>query len=116
MARHRSDRIGKALMLRRRALGRSQKEVAKLADTTAAAVSHIERGLRQPSADLLTRLASAVDCSANDLLAGTVSAPRENLHVARVLNAMKSLSPAQQEQIADYCDFLLKRVTRTSPS
>ena len=99
-------------MQRRQALHRSQKAVAELAGTTASAVSHIERGLRQPSADLLTRLAAAVDCSANDLLAGTVSAPRENLHVTRVLNAMKTLPPSQQEHLADYCEFLLKKVER----
>ena len=106
------DKIGKALMLRRQALHRSQKAVAKLAGTTASAVSHIERGLRQPSADLLTRLAGAVDCSAYDQLAGTVSAPRENLHVTRVLNAMKTLPPSQQEHVADYCEFLLKKAER----
>lgn len=99
-------------MLRRQVLHRSQKAVANLAGTTASAVSHIERGLRQPSADLLTRLAGAVDCSANDLLAGTVPAPRENLHVARVVNAMKTLPPSQQEHLADYCEFLLKKAER----
>ncbi len=103
-------------MLRRRALRLSQKSVAALAGTTASAVSHIERGLRQPSADLLNRLAGAVECSANDLLAGTVSMPHENLSVTRVLNVMKSLPPAQQEQVADYCDFLLKRASRASRS
>ena len=91
---------------------RSQKDVAKLAETTPAAISHIESGLRQPSADLLTRIAGALECTVNDLISGTVALPGENLCATRVLNAMRSLPPAVQEQVADYCEFLVKKAER----
>ena len=63
--------IGEAVKQRRDALGLTQRALAMEANTTAAAVSHIERGQRQPSADLLARLASALDCRMDDLLTGS---------------------------------------------
>ena len=112
MAKKRSDKIGKAIKARRLVLGRSQKDVANVAETTPAAISHIESGTRQPSADLLTRIAGAMECTANDLVSGAVSLPGENLCVTRVLNAIRSLPPAVQEQVADYCEFLVKKAER----
>jgi transcriptional regulator with XRE-family HTH domain len=112
MAKKRSDQISKAMKARRLALGRSQKDVARAAETTPAAISHIESGVRQPSADLLTRIARALDCTVNDLIMGAVMSPGENLCVTRVVTAMRSLPPAVQEQLADYCDFLMKKSER----
>jgi hypothetical protein len=43
---------------------------------------------------------------------GAVSFPGENLCATRVLTAMKSLPPAVQEQVADYCEFLVKKAER----
>ena len=113
MAKKRSDKIGKAIRARRLALRRSQKEIAGLAETTPAAISHIECGMRQPSADLVARIADALECSVNDLVTGTVASPSENLCLTRVLNAMRGMPPDAQEQVADYCEYLKHRKTRT---
>jgi len=75
---------------------------------------HIERGIRRPSAPLLARLAAALGCSADDLLAGVAGTAQESVYILRTVSCMKTLPPAVQEQVADYCDFLRRRARRRS--
>ena len=108
------SKLGTAIRSRRTRLGLAQREIALRAQTTEAAISHIERGIRRPSAPLLARLAAALGCSADDLLAGVAGSPTESVYILRVVSCMKTLPPAVQEQIADYCDFLRGREKRRS--
>lgn len=102
--------IGLRVKQRRSDLGLSQRELAKLAGTTAAAVSHIERSQRRPSADLLGRLAGALECSTDELMPGAPGLnDEESICLARVTSAMKTFPAAVQEEVADYCDFLKTR-------
>ena len=104
-----TKKIGENVQRRRSALGLSQRALADKASTTAAAVSHIERGQRQPSADLLGRLASALECSADDLISAKDSPAGESIYLARVTSSMKAFPASVQEEVADYCDFLKQR-------
>lgn len=104
-----NEAIGTAVKHRRDALGLSQRGLAEKAGTTAAAVSHIERGQRQPSADLLGRLASALECTTDDLVSAGAVPSSESIYLARVTSAMKTFPAAVQEEVADYCDFLKQR-------
>ncbi len=101
--------IGENVLQRRSALGLSQRELAAKAGTTAAAVSHIERGQRQPSGDMLSRLASALECSIDELVSAKHSSSPESIYLARVTSAMKSMPMKVQEQVADYCDFMKQK-------
>ena len=101
--------IGEAVKRRRDALGLSQRDLAAKAKTTAAAVSHIERGQRQPSADLLSRLAAALECSIDGLMSIAGSSQPESIYLARVTSAMKAFPACVQEEVADYCTFLKQR-------
>lgn len=47
---------------RRRALGLSQQELARLTGTTQSAVARLEAGRRPPKIDTLLRIADALDC------------------------------------------------------
>jgi len=107
-----TKKIGENEQRRRSALGLSQRALAEKANTTAAAVSHIERGQRQPSAGLLSRLASALECSTDHLISAKDAPPPESIYLARVNSAMKSMPMKVQEQVADYCDFLKQRKKR----
>jgi len=104
-----SKGIGENILQRRSALGLSQRALAEKAGTTAAAVSHIERGQRQPSADLLGRLAAALESPTDDLISSKPIAGSESIYMARVTSAMRSFPASVQEEVADYCDFLKQR-------
>jgi len=101
--------IGENVHQRRSALELSQRALATMAGTTAAAVSHIERGKRQPSAGLLGRLAAALECSTDDLVSAKDAPPPESIYLARVTSAMKTFPACVQEEVAEYCAFLKQR-------
>jgi DNA-binding transcriptional regulator YiaG len=106
MTQAKQNKMGCAIRNRRKALGLSLKDLALRAQTTQGAVSHIERGIRKPSAEMLARLASGLDCSVDDLLTGVVVEVKEGRYVSRILNDIKTLPPSVQKQVADYCRFL----------
>jgi ribosome-binding protein aMBF1 (putative translation factor) len=53
-----ADRVAR----RRRELGLSQAELARLVDTTQSAIARLESGGRPPRIDTLLRIATALDC------------------------------------------------------
>ena len=101
--------IGQSVRARRDELGLSQRDLARAAGTTAAAISHIERGTRNPSAGLLVRIADVLQCSANDLLSGAGAALDSSPYLRHVTAVMKSFSPPLQKEVADFCDYLKHR-------
>ena len=101
--------IGESVRVRRVALDLSQRGLARAADTTAAAISHIERGMRNPSAGLLARISLALGCSADDLLRGEGRPAGPARHIEHVVAAMKSLPDALQKEIVDFCEYLKHR-------
>ena len=105
--------IGDSVRARRVALRLSQRDLAHAAATTAAAVSHIERGIRQPSAGLLARLAGALQCSTDDLLNGSVASAEGSPHIQQVMAAMKSFPQAMQKEVVDFCEYLKHRNRRS---
>ncbi len=101
--------IGEAIRTRRGALRLSQRDLAYAAGTTAAAVSHIERGARNLSAGLLVRIADALQCSADDLLNGVAAATEASPHLRQVAAAMKGFPAPFQKEVADFCEYLKHR-------
>ena len=61
--------FGALLRQHRRGLGLTQAELAEAAEIHWKYVSMLERGLRQPTLDVLLRLASALGISASELVA-----------------------------------------------
>ena len=107
--------IGESVRARRVTLELSQRGLAHAADTTAAAISHIERGARKPSADLLARIASALGCSTDDLLRGVVAGVEEHPCIRQVVAAMKSFPPPLQKEVLDFCGYLKHRNRQRMP-
>lgn len=58
----------KKLIKYRKAAKLSQSDVAKKLDCTASAVNQYEKGKRQPSVDVLVKLAKIYGCTINDLV------------------------------------------------
>lgn len=48
----------------------SQKELAERVGVTQAAISHWERGVRMPRADMVVKIAKELNCTADELLRG----------------------------------------------
>lgn len=102
--------IGKAILLRRTALRLSQRDLARAAGTTAAAISHIERGARNLSAALLARIADALQCPADSLLRGAAGVPTEGSpYLRQVIAAMNGFPSPLQKEVAAYCEYLKHR-------
>ena len=104
--------IGKSVRSRRDALCLSQRDLARAAGTTAAAVSHIERSVRRPSASLLARIAGALQCSMDDLLAGGGLALEASPYLQQVIAAMKTFPPETQREVVAFCEYLKYRDRR----
>ena len=105
--------IGKTIRQRRTALHLSQRDLARAAGTTAAAISHIERGVRNLSAGLLARIADTLQCPVDDLLHGDTPAAESSPYVSQVVAAMKGLPPPLQREVADFCAYLKHRDRRS---
>ena len=101
--------IGEGIRARRSQLGLSQRDLARAAGTTAAAVSHIERGARNLSASLLVRIAGALQCSPGDLLAGAAATTEPAPYLGQVTAAMMGFTPVLQKEVADFCEYLRHR-------
>jgi transcriptional regulator with XRE-family HTH domain len=101
--------IGHAIRARRVALRLNQRDLAQAAKTTAAAVSHIERGIRMPSAGLLARLATALQCAADDILSGAVPSADGAPYISQVVATMKCLPAARQKEVVAFCNFVKHR-------
>lgn len=104
--------IGETIRNRRSQLHLTQRDLARAAGTTAAAVSHIERGARNLSVGLLVRIAGALQCTAHDLLLGICDDRESSPHLDQVTVAMKGFPPALQKEVADFCDYLKHRKRR----
>lgn len=103
--------IGESIRARRAALGQGQRDLACAAGTTAAAISHIERGIRNPSAGLLARIASSLECSMDDLSRGAMHR-EDDQTIAQVAAAMRSISPEQRQEVLQFCQYLRHRNRR----
>ena len=106
--------VGDAVCARRKSLGLSQRELAQSAGTTAGAICHIELGVRQLSAGLLARLASALDCRTDELLEGVVAPERVDRTIRQVVAAMNLLPASARKEVVEFCEFLKHRNRKTA--
>jgi transcriptional regulator with XRE-family HTH domain len=107
-----SASIGESIRARRIALRLSQRDLARAAGTTAASVSHIERGVRKLSAGLLARIAGALQCPTDLLLSGAADPSEGSPLLRQVVAAMKAFPPPLQREVADFCEYLKHRRRR----
>ena len=94
--------MGKRITQCRKALGLTQEALAEKSDLTTQAISLFEAGKRAMRPDSLLKLATALNCSTDNLLTGTV-VEKDKLILSDKLN---KLSPQQLkiiESIVDEC-------------
>lgn len=59
--------MGKKIKLKRQELGLCQSELAELVGVNQPQISRIEKGLRNPSVDLLLKISKVLHCDLDDL-------------------------------------------------
>lgn len=79
----------------------SQEMLGKLAYTSRASISAIERGIKIPRADTLVFIADVLEVSADDLLKDVLEYPGTYTHCTE-----KSLSPASKKMLSLILQFL----------
>lgn len=93
--------IGDRIKERRKQLGYTQKELAKIINTAQTHISELENSNRQPSVDTLKRLAEALETTV-DTLAGELSLLHgEDLDALelKLINALRLLEDDKREQV-----------------
>lgn len=107
------DGLSKRLLSARKQKGLSQQELAKMANVHFTNVGKYERGEAMPSADILNRIAKALDVSNDFLLNGTAIQQAENsLQDAELLMQFQKVEQLPQNKkllIKEFLDaFILK--------
>jgi transcriptional regulator with XRE-family HTH domain len=103
--------LGEFIRMQRQLSHLSLRQLADLADVSNAYLSQLERGLYQPSAQVLKNLARALELSAEELYrrAGLLDAngePAATLSVEEAIRLDEQLTPEQKEAlIAVYRGF-----------
>ncbi len=115
-------KIGDVLRRRRKERAETLEEVAFRADSNASNISRIERNQQQVSAELLERLAEALECSVADIYAEMGAAKgkpsklpdKETEDAINIQRSLRALSP-QNRLLAMEFIKLLARLQNQSP-
>ncbi|KJH67539.1 helix-turn-helix transcriptional regulator [Chromobacterium violaceum] len=106
-----NQRVGQAVARHRKALGMNQEALAEKLGVGLEAVSRLERGRITPTLLRLLELASALNCSVNDLLAETSVNPGDQ---ARYLaQQLSRLNQADRQLVVDMVAQLSVRLAQS---
>jgi transcriptional regulator with XRE-family HTH domain len=99
--------FGKRLQEIRTDAGLTQSALAKALNTSQSAVSQIESGEREPSFEMLRRLAEALGVAPAHLLGRNVEdlTPAEQVHFRQY----RSLPDKAKQELRDYAEFLRQK-------
>jgi Zn-dependent peptidase ImmA (M78 family)/transcriptional regulator with XRE-family HTH domain len=100
------DGLAARLVEVREARRLSQDDVAEVLGVSRVLVSHWERGQRQPSEQMLERLAQIYGVSLRDLLEGRATEPRSDLAELLYRDAAGGIDARAQAGLADFVQFL----------
>jgi transcriptional regulator with XRE-family HTH domain len=99
--------FAKRLQMIRADAGLSQSALARAVDTSQSAISQIENGERQPSFDMLRRLAKALGVSPAHLLGEHVDVLSEEEQV--YFRQYRSLPDEAKQELRDYAQYLRQK-------
>ncbi|MEX2374805.1 MAG: XRE family transcriptional regulator [Dehalococcoidia bacterium] len=99
--------FGKRLQQIRTDAGLSQTALAREVDTSQSAISQMEAGERQPSFDMLRRLAKALGVSPAHLLGEDVDQLSRQEQV--YFRQYRSLPKAAKQELRDYAEYLRQK-------
>ena len=96
-----SDNLGEFLRLQRSIAHLSLRQLAEMADVSSAYLSQVERGMYQPSAQVLKNLADALQVSVETLYtrAGLLDDEERRTSVEEAIRLDERLTPDQKETL-----------------
>lgn len=106
--------IGQVIKSLRVGQGLTQEQLSLEADVATSNVSRVERGLRQPTIDLLRRLAAALGTTVSEVYAHVEGRPDElgepvetyTSETQALLRGYRELSPDNQVMVLEYVKML----------
>ncbi len=107
------EQLGERIARLRRNVGLSQEELGRRVGVKAVQSSKYERGFYAPRASVLSRLAVALETTADHLLTGQVEAAKDGL--ATVLPRLEALPAELRAHLFELLDAVLKAHDLTRP-
>lgn len=107
--------IGTRIKQRRNELGLKQRQIQQATGISSGNLSDIENGNKLPSTPALISLSSILDCSIDWMLKGDI--PKgENVFLSnesdlRLLDGFHKLSKEDKEEVLEYIDFKINRLS-----
>ena len=101
--------LGAFIRQQRERANLSLRRLAERAEISNPYLSQIERGIRRPSAEILSRLSRALEISANTLYsrAGLIDGPLESPTIFEAIEADRLLSPSEKKVLLDMYHVLI---------
>jgi transcriptional regulator with XRE-family HTH domain len=101
--------LGAFIRQQRERANLSLRRLAERAEISNPYLSQIERGIRRPSAEILSRLSRALEISANTLYsrAGLIDGPLESPSIFEAVEADRLLSPSEKKVLLDMYHVLI---------
>lgn len=102
--------FGKTLAALRRQKGLTQDELAEKMNTTKRMISHWEREVKNPSVELVQKLADALNISVKYFYQQKSTTQNDNISRAlhKRLELVKNLPPKAQKSVQEYIDMIAK--------
>ncbi|HEX6145869.1 MAG TPA: helix-turn-helix domain-containing protein [Acidimicrobiia bacterium] len=102
--------LGAFIRQQRERANLSLRRLAERAEISNPYLSQIERGIRRPSAEILSRLSRALEISANTLYsrAGLIDGPLESPTIFEAIEADRLLSPSEKKVLLDMYHALIQ--------
>jgi len=101
--------LGEFIRQQRERTNLSLRRLAERAGISNPYLSQIERGIRKPSAEILSRLSRALEISANTLYsrAGLIDGPLDSPTIFEAIDADRLLGPSEKKVLLDMYQVLI---------
>lgn len=99
--------IGSRIKAKRKAVGKTQEQLAEKLAVTVGYVSQLERGVTKISLDTLSEISSILNCDMSFFITGTATEGNAYLQ-EELIEKYSALTQVQKKTILDFIDVLIK--------
>lgn len=99
--------IGERIKSKRKAVRKTQEQLAEMLSVTVGYISQIERGVTKVNLDMLSRICDVLDCDMAYFVTGTATGEKVYLQ-EELIAKYDQLTEAQKRLVLDFLDLLKK--------